>query len=172
MKKMILAMALVFCAVGTNYAQKGKKPVTNSTQNAIGLRFGGNSGLGTEVSYQRDLNKANRLEIDLGWRNHNNYDAVKVTGLYQWKWNIDGNFNWYAGPGAAVGTYNYKYYDGHGKKYSDNGTFGLLTGVVGIEYTFDIPIQVALDVRPEIYLNDSYRDGVYADFGIAVRYKF
>lgn len=165
MKKSILALALALCAVGTNYAQ-------DSTKNAIGLRFGGNSGLGTEISYQRDLSKDNRLEIDLGWRNHNNYDAVKVTGLYQWTWNIEGNFDWYAGPGLAVGTYNNKYYDHNNKRYSDSGTFGLLTGVVGIEYTFDIPLQVALDVRPEIYLGDSYRNGVYADLGIAVRYKF
>jgi hypothetical protein len=37
--------------------------------------------------------------------NNNAYDdnAIKLTGLYQWVWNIDGGFNWYAGVGGGVG---------------------------------------------------------------------
>lgn len=164
MKKLLLSAALIAGVAFSAQAQNG-------TKNAIGLRFGGNSGLGTEISYQRDLAKNNRLELDLGWRSHNHYDAVKVTGIYEWVWNIEGGFNWYAGAGAAVGSWNYS--ETHkGKRHSDSGTFGLVTGTVGIEYNFDIPLQIALDLRPEVYLNDSYRDGIRADLGLAIRYKF
>ncbi|MEC4114799.1 hypothetical protein [Myroides pelagicus] len=164
MKKVLLSTALVLGLTASAFAQ-------SSPKNAIGLRFGGNSGLGTEISYQRQLAKNNRLEIDLGWRDNNHVDAVKVTGLYQWVWNIENGFNWYAGAGAAVGTWNYsETIKGH--RYSDSGSFGLLTGTVGLEYNFDFPLQISLDLRPELYLNDSYRDGLYADLGLSVRYRF
>ncbi|MCB0471144.1 MAG: hypothetical protein KDC51_11790, partial [Flavobacteriaceae bacterium] len=68
------------------------------SKNAIGLRLGDSDGFGAEVSYQRAIKDNNRLEFDLGWRNGTNYDGVKLIGLYQWVWNIDGGFNWYAGP--------------------------------------------------------------------------
>lgn len=163
MRKLLLSIGLAGLVTTASFAQGPK--------NAIGLRFGGNSGLGTEISYQRDLTRNNRLELDLGFRNNDDYNAIKITGLYEWVWKIEGNFDWYAGVGAAVGNYNYKYnFAGH--RYKDNGTFALVTGTVGIEYTFDIPLQIALDARPEFYLNDKYRDGMYIDFGLAVRYKF
>ena len=61
------------------------------SKNALGLRLGGNNGFGGELSYQRGLSKSNRLELDLGWRNRNNYDntgyddnAIKLAALYQW----------------------------------------------------------------------------------------
>ncbi|EHQ44324.1 hypothetical protein [Myroides odoratus] len=164
MRKLLLSIGLVGLATTASFAQKGPK-------NAIGLRFGANSGLGTEISYQRDLMRNNRLEVNLGFRDNHNYNTVKVTGLYEWVWNIEGNLNWFAGAGAAVGTYDYKYHD-HGHRYKDDGTFGLLTGTVGLEYNLDIPLQIAIDARPELYLNNSYRDGLYLDLGIAVRYKF
>ncbi|WP_158963693.1 hypothetical protein [Myroides fluvii] len=164
MRKLLLSLGLTVLLTTTSLAQGGPK-------NALGLRFGGNSGLGTEISYQRDLSRNNRLELDLGFRNNNDYNATKITGIYEWVWNIEGNFDWYAGVGAAVGSYNYKYNYG-GKRFKDNGTFGLVTGTVGIEYNFDFPLQISLDARPELYLNDSYRDGLYLDFGLALRYKF
>jgi hypothetical protein len=37
--------------------------------------------------------------------NNNNYDdnAIKLAALYQWVWNIDGGFNWYAGVDGGLG---------------------------------------------------------------------
>jgi hypothetical protein len=62
-------------------------------------------------------------------------NALKLTALYQWVWNIDGGFNWY-GVGGGVGTmaaFN-------GDKYSD--TFVFAAGNIGIEYDFDIPFNL------------------------------
>jgi hypothetical protein len=42
------------------------------SKNAIGLRLGDSGGFGTET-YQRALGSNNRLELDLGWRNRNDY---------------------------------------------------------------------------------------------------
>jgi hypothetical protein len=58
------------------------------------------------------LGSNNRLELDLGWRNRNDYknngyddNAIKLAALCQWVWNIDGGFNWYAGVGGGIGTF-------------------------------------------------------------------
>lgn len=165
MKKIILSAVLALGSFATLQAQELSK-------NALGLRIGGDSEFGVGVNYQRALQNNNRLELELGWRNSSNLNAVKVVGLYEWVWNIDGGFNWYAGPGLGVGSYNHKY-TYKGDKYKDNGSYGVLTGVVGIEYNFsELPLQLSLDFRPEVYLNDNYRDGMYGDFGIGIRYKF
>jgi hypothetical protein len=31
-------------------------------------------------------------------------NAIKLAALYQWVWNIDGGFNWYAGVGGGLGS--------------------------------------------------------------------
>ena len=80
--------------------------------NAIGLRLGDSDGFGAEISYQRAVGgDNNRLEFDLGLRSRNKYngDGFKLAGIYQWVWNIDGGFNWYAGPGAGLASYSYNY---------------------------------------------------------------
>ncbi len=162
MKKIILTTFLGLGAVLSTQGQEISK-------NALGLRFSDNDGFGTEISYQRALQKNNRLEFDLGWRSNHDFKAFKVVGLYEWVWNIEGGFNWYAGVGAGIGSWKYK---GKYHKNTDSGSFGLVTGTVGIEYNFDIPLQISLDFRPEMYFNDDYRDGIQSDFGLAIRYKF
>lgn len=141
----------------------------NVSKNAIGLRLGDNDGFGGEVSYQRKIYSNNRVELDLGWRNSNDIDAIKLTGLYQWIWNIEKGFYWYAGVGGGLGSWNY---DQNGN--SDNGTFVFVAGDIGIEYNFDIPLQLSLDFRPELYFNsDAYRDNNFGpDIALGIRYRF
>ena len=78
------------------------------SNNAIGLRLGDSDGLGAEISYQHALGSSNRLELDLGWRNGNSYSAYKLTGLYQWVFPLDGDFNWYVGAGAGLSSFSGK----------------------------------------------------------------
>ena len=70
---------------------------------AIGIRTGDNDGFSNEISYQRKISDTNRFELDLGFRDNKNYDTWKLSGIYQWVFNIDGGFNWYAGFGAGIG---------------------------------------------------------------------
>ncbi|MGO3183137.1 MAG: hypothetical protein ACTIJ9_09925 [Aequorivita sp.] len=166
MKKLVLIMFLVAGFGWQATAQEISK-------NAIGLRLGDSDGFGPEVNYQRALGDNNRLELGLGWHSKRYWDAVKLTGIYQWVWNIDGAFNWYAGPGAGVGIVNYDYdYDRNHPFFKDKKSeaFGFITGDVGIEYSFDFPLLLSFDFRPQF--NFGYRDDVNFDVGLSARYQF
>ena len=163
MKKNSVLVIMVLCFAFTSHAQ-------DISKNAIGLRLGSNDGFGTEISYQARLSPKNRLELDLGWRSNHDENRYKLAGVYQWVWAIENGFNWYAGVGAGLGSWNY---DNH-KGYNDNGTFAFVAGDLGVEYNFDFPLQVSLDIRPEIYLNSSsYNDNTFGpDLALGLRYKF
>jgi opacity protein-like surface antigen len=171
MKKHFYSLLLLMGIVVTSFGQ-------DLSKNAIGLRLGDNDGFGGEISYQRALSKENRLELDLGFRTSNDVDAFKLTGIYQWVWDIDNNFNWYAGAGAAIGSWSYdkRINSGQGSvTISDSGIIMALVGNIGIEYNFDdVPLQLSLDFRPEIYFNsDDYRtDNFGPDIALGIRYKF
>lgn len=167
MKKIILFSLFLFGIATTVQAQ-------NFSKNALGLRLGDNDGFGGEISYQRGLSAKNRLELDLGFRsrsnNDNDFNAFKLTGVYQWVWKIEGGFNWYAGVGGGVGSYTYKF-----KNDTKNSeAFVFVAGDLGIEYNFEeAPIQLALDIRPELYFTDGYRDNNFGpDLALSIRYRF
>ena len=162
MKKLILTLAC-FGFISMSWAQEISK-------NAIGLRLGDSRGFGAEITYQRAILEKNRIEVDFGWRNGSDYDGVKFTGIFQWVWNIDGGFNWYAGPGIGFGAYRFD--NPVGSDFKDS--FAILSGNVGIEYKFDIPLLISLDVRPELGLGEDRYDNDDLDFdvGVGVRYTF
>jgi len=139
--------------------------------NAIGLRLGDSDGLGPGINYQRALGDNNRLELDLGWRDGSDYNAFKLAGLYQWVWNLDGNFNWYAGAGGGIGSVSV---ENAPAGIDDSDTFIFAAGDVGIEYNFDIPLLLSLDFRPEIGFGNDDFDTNDLDFDIAlsIRYQF
>lgn len=158
MKKFVLsALTIIGCLSFTN--------AQSIADNAIGLRLGDSDGLGAEISYQRALGDNNRLELDLGWRTGNDFDGFKLTGLYQWVWNIDSGFNWYAGAGGGVGAYDFE------APINDSETFFFFAGDVGIEYDFDIPLLLSLDFRPEIGFGD-LNDDTNFDIALSIRYQF
>ena len=168
MKKIILSAIMLIGLAFTSQAQ-------DISENALGLRLGGNNGFGGEVSYQRKLAGNNRLELDLGFRNRDNYNnsgykdnAVKLAALYQWVWNIDGGFNWYAGIGGGLGSYRYE--DNNNNTVSD--TFAFAAGDIGIEYNFDIPLLVSLDFRPEFGGNGYYNNNYGSDIALGIRFQF
>jgi len=141
------------------------------SENAIGLRLGDSDGFGAEISYQRALGDNNRLELDLGLRDGDNFDGFKIAGLYQWVWNIDGGFNWYAGVGGGLASYSF---DDDRFDDDDSETFVFAAGDVGIEYNFDIPLLLSLDFRPEFGFGNDRFDNDDLDFDIAlgIRYQF
>jgi hypothetical protein len=163
MKRIILSAIML---MGLAFAAQAQE----ISKNALGLRLGDNDGFGAEISYQLGLSQNNRLELDLGFRNDNRYnndvDAFKLAGIYQWVWNIDGGFNWYAGVGGGIGSWNDHNFD-------DNGTFVFAAGDIGIEYSFqEAPILLSLDFRPEIGAVNYYGDNYSSDIALGVRFKF
>jgi len=156
---MILTLTLVVSMAGALCAQADGK--------AIGLRLGGGFGYGAEISYQQPLNKVNRLEVDLGM----NSWGFGLNGIYQWVWDLsdlaDG-FNWYAGVGAGIGSYNFNYANNQNTP-SDFG-IGVL-GQVGLEYQFEIPLTLSVDYRPGIFVVPALH-GTYDGICIGARYRF
>ena len=155
MKKVLLTVTLLFCVVAFN--------AQSISKNALGLRIGDDDGFGAEINYQRGIGDNNRLEFGLGLRNSNNVDGFKATGLYQWVWNIDGGFNWYAGVGGGLGSFDTPV---------DNETFFFAAGNVGIEYDFDIPLLLSIDFRPEFGFGDNVGDDFGLDLALGIRYQF
>lgn len=164
MKNLFFTLAIVLAATTFASAQEISK-------NAIGLRIGGGDGFGTEISYQRALGGNNRLELDLGLETGDNYDGFKATGIYQWVWNIESGFNWYAGFGGGVGNLSVDNDFARDRNFKDSETFVFVSGQVGIEYNFDFPLLISLDTRPSFYFGD-FRDGSGYDVALGLRYQF
>lgn len=124
--------------------------------NAIGLRLGGGHyGGGAEVSYQKAMGSANRLELDVGWGG-----ALDIAAIYQWNWNITDGLFWYVGPGAQV-------------VFWDGGVGLGIGGQIGIEYNFNIhsvPILLSIDSRPMFGL--LHEGGFGYDGALSIRYTF
>lgn len=163
MKKLFLSILAIAGLIVSVNAQ-------TISDNAIGLRLGDSDGFGAEVSYQKGLGDNNRLELDLGWRDSKSYSGFKLAGLYQWIWQLDGSFNWYAGVGGGLGSFSIDLPDNQ----DETDTFLFAAGNIGIEYDFDIPLLISLDFRPEIGFGDELYDNNDLDFDIALglRYQF
>lgn len=147
MKKTLFTLAFLMAA----FSLKAQ----DISKNAIGIRIGGGNGAGGEISYQKFLGNNNRLQIDLGLANK--FTNFKATGLYQWVWDLEERFNWYAGFGGGI------------VSADDLGVYA--AGVIGIEYNFNVPILLSLDYRPEIGIAGGL-NGVNSNFGLGVRYQF
>ena len=153
MKKIFLVAAMALGLVVTAVAQP----------RAVGIR----GGYGLEATYQHTLG-ANFVEANLGL---NGINALNVSATYNWmiaqpQWTDRGEWGVYAGPGAAVGL-------GFGEVASFN--IGV-AGQVGLEYTFWFPLQLSIDLRPQLGFAAAggssalYFGGWYPALGI--RYRF
>ena len=150
MKKIILTAALIL----------GFAVAASAQPRAIGVRIGD----GAEVSYQHYLGN-NFLELDGGLDYaFDETFSVGATGIYNFMISeFENGWNFYAGPGAGVGL-------GIGEK---NFLALSAAGMVGIEYNFNIPLQIALDFKQHIGLGfNGHGLWTPSSFGIGIRYKF
>ena len=163
MKKIILIAAL---ALGFAVAATAENPIEKKfggKTRALGLR----GGYGFELSYQHSLGE-NFVEADLGLWGFNTLNAVATYNwmLAQPQWTSRGDWGLYAGPGVAVG------FD------FNSATAGVNVGAVGqigLEYTFWFPLQLSIDIRPQLGVHIGNGDlfhvsGFYPT--LAARYRF
>ncbi len=153
MKKVFV---LLFAVVALSFA--------SNAQNALGVRFGAGTGTNAELSYQMGLG-SNRLELDLGWNGAKSDNSFHLAGIYQWNFNIAGDFNWFIGPGAVLG-----YCPNHGINLA-------LAGQIGIEFApSQIPFNFTLDARPSYSFLRPEGCGHNSAFGwgacLGIRYRF
>ena len=154
MKKIIIAAALVL----------GFAVAASAQPRAIGVRVGN----GGEVSYQHSLGN-NFLEVDGGLGlGFDGVFNVGATGIYKFmiaqpSWTPRGEWGFYAGPGAGVGL-------GLGDVNYLNIS---AAGMVGLEYSFWCPLQLALDFRQHIGIGFGGH-GIHApsSVGLGIRFRF
>ena len=157
MKKIILIVALVF---GVAFA-------ASAQPRAVGGRL----MYGIEASYQHYVGGENFVEADLGL--FTPY-ALQATATYNFMlaqpaWTARGEWGVYAGPGATLGL-----------NYAGRSEFVFAAvGQVGLEYTFWFPLQLSVDLRPQVGIAAGkggvrfYDDGMLGFVPtIGVRYRF
>lgn len=156
MKKILLTVVAIF-AMST---------MANAQIQDLGARIGGGQGYGAELSTMWGLG-GNRLELDLGWGNHDHHSNLSLTGVYQWTGDIGSGFSWYAGFGARVAMWSWE----NGYHNGDTDIALALVGQAGIEYNFSFPLQLTLDIRPNFWLipESSFHWG---DIALGIRYRF
>jgi hypothetical protein len=154
----LLKLFLTVLVFSITFNQKSIAQATGSNyKTAIGVKF-----YPTAVTLKTFVKNNIAFEaIGYFWEK-----GTRITGLYEYHNNLsdDGALKWYIGPGAHVGFYNEKFFNG-------GTTFGL-DGVLGLDYKFPgIPVNVSVDWQP------SFEFGDYAGFngnwgGIGLRLAF
>ena len=162
MKKSILLVAiLAFVGAATAVAQP----------RAIGV----NLGYGVDLSYQHSLGEANMLDVSINIPGFNGLGA-KVT--YDWinpfgtaiPWDYKGEWKWALGLGASGGMYNL--FDPN----EDTHWYVGAAAHVGVEYDFWFPLQLSLDLRPTLGVDNTAGkigfglDGIISGVTLGVRY--
>lgn len=131
---------------------------------AIGLRGGFYNG----VTFRKMLSSGEAFEAILSTR----YGGFKVTGLYEIQKAFPSaqRLHWYFGGGAHVGMYQTNRYDKNIPSSETAVVIGL-DGILGIEYNFDFPLNVALDWKPSFNLI-GYGRFLADGFALSARYYF
>ncbi|MBK3518310.1 hypothetical protein [Carboxylicivirga marina] len=161
MKKQLVIMAIsLLCMTAVGQVKN---------QHALGARLGGGNTFGSQVTYQYGLSNYNRVEVDLGFNANNNGNGFNLSGIYQWVWNIESGFNWYAGPAVTLGSWSYNSdYDGSG----NSGAYFGIGGQIGAEYNFEeVPINLSLDTMPQFGFGPSNQH-FNMGLSLSVRYAF
>ncbi len=146
MKKILVAAALVL----------GFAVAASAQPRAIGLRI----GYGVELSYQHNYGD-NFIEADLGL---NTFNALNVAASYNLSVAQFGNgFNFYVGPSASV---NLGF---------NPGWLGVgVGGNIGLEYQFSFPLQLSIDLRPQVGLQfgENFTTHYWGYPHLGIRYAF
>lgn len=150
MKKILVIAAMML----------GLAVAASAQPRALGARL----GYGVDLSYQHTVGN-NFIEADLGLES---FAALNVAATYNFMiaqpaWTAQGEWGFYVGPGLALGAAKQVFCVGAACQ-------------VGLEYTFDFPLQLSLDVRPQLGL---VKAGEQSGFGIwgwyphlGIRYRF
>ncbi len=156
-------MTIALCVVGLAAFGQVKN------KHAIGARIGAGNTFGSQVSYQYGISNYNRVEVDLGFNTNNNGTGFNLSGAYQWVWDIESGFNWYAGPAATLGSWSYSNdYSGSG----DSGVYLGIGGQIGAEYNFEeVPVNLSLDTMPQFGFGPTDQN-FNMGLSLSIRYAF
>ncbi len=119
---------------------------------------------GGEFSYQIKLKGIRRLEMGLGLLTETSRSLTELSAIYQWQVIRKGGFSLYTGPGFSIGYASYG--------YGDDKIYGVAAGNIGVDYTFRLPLQIAVDWRPGYILWDELDDRFSNQIGLSLRLAF
>jgi len=130
----------------------------------VGFRLGSYQG----ITVKHFLNRGSAIEGILATQ----YNGFYIAGLYEKQQMAfdTPHLDWFYGVGGHMGSWraghNY-HWENNGKNYTAIG----IDGIIGLEYTFDFPLNIGLDWKPAF--NFTSPSGFWGD-GIAfsVRYAF
>ena len=183
MKNLITTIAIICATVVAVMAQP----------RAIGARLGYNF----EVSYQHTLTSA-MLEVDAGFSPflhqkgimydedgtsyvmNYHYGRAQLMVAYDWLMDIVPNLNWYVGITAGVSWgygefFNTPHYNKDGKLITYRRLGLPVGGQIGIEYNFNIPLNLSVDWRPAVNVFGLRQGDLVPNlfnFALGVRYRF
>jgi hypothetical protein len=148
------ALILTILVLGTTFHVQAQN-TSSSYRTAVGVKFYPGA-----ISVKHFLNDNAVEGLASFWRG-----GVRFTGLYELHFpllQVEG-LQWYVGPGAHLGFYDDKRYDG--------SVFFGIDGVLGVDYKIPgAPLNVSLDWNPSFEFGDG------ADFqswgGLGVRFTF
>ena len=129
MKRFLLILIAVFASA----------LVASAQPKALGLRV----GMDCQLSYEHAVCMGDFVEADLGVEFIYGYAVgVNAAAAYNFmiaqpQWTKKGQWGFYAGPALKAG-------------YLWVGGYLALGAQVGLEYNFDFPLQVSLDLRPAL----------------------
>ncbi|MFN0276880.1 MAG: hypothetical protein ACKVPJ_14120 [Chitinophagales bacterium] len=141
----------------------------HAQSNALGVRLNGGTLMEAEISYQAWLGNHNRLEIDAGFGGKSYLNVLKTTAIYQWVFELDDPLLWYVGMGASTGFWDFQ--DDY-VVTDDSGVFLNAAGMIGADYTFEIPLQISFDFKLEYGILNGFTDGFDGGVGFGLRYIF
>ena len=145
MKKLLIAVVILFCGMATLSAQP----------RSVGVSF----GAAETVTYQHSLQNGNFMEMNFGYHlgtypvhSYNPQSGyiyrgipgtLRLTATYNMvlfspNWTSKGDWNFYAGPGVSMGSGFNKF-----KAF----TLGV-AAQAGLEYNFWFPLTLSADLRP------------------------
>ena len=143
MRRIVITLTVLLAVAFT----AGAKP------RSVGLGFGSIQNVSMQhMVYGTD----NFFQLDLGYHvGVPSTGTMRLTGTYNYmilspKWTEKGTWNFYAGPGVSLGS---------GFNIDKAVSLGV-TAQVGLEYIFEFPLQLAVDLRPSFGVmlgNDRFR---------------
>ena len=159
MRRFIFILIAIFASVFMAEAQP----------KALGVR----AGMDCQLSYEHGVSSGDFVEVDLGVEFIYGY-AVGLNAaagynfmIAQPEWTQKGQWGFYVGPAVKVG-------------YIWVGGYLALGAQVGLEYNFDFPLQLSLDIRPAAGI--AFEGGTCRLYGaeailgsipcLSVRYRF
>ncbi|MBQ8421723.1 MAG: hypothetical protein IJX11_05630 [Bacteroidales bacterium] len=170
MKRIILSIAILL----------GMAAMAAAQPRSAGLRIG---ATGLDAVYQHSITQNHFAEGNVGLDfGSDGRPGFRVSGTYNFifarpAWTDQGTWAIYAGPGITLGGVSDKVTNTIGNveyKFADSGFMFAIAAQVGLEYTFEFPLQLAVDLRPcfGIHANDGkFRDsasGIELDYGSKV----